>query len=199
MIRCGRVRSMAAILNIAGRRSRENASRGCRAAAVVAWALGAAGCPDGPVPSDATVATVDGFAAIALELGTGQTSWETLPPYGATVELIHGPQGGYHFWGRYRFNGFPPDVSVSFVVTPIEGGDAINDPTNRVHRLDQRGLVRTDSGWECAFPELVILTTIHAPSDVVGRRFRWQILMQNTATHQYATAEREITIVDNDP
>ena len=41
---------------------------------------------------------------------------------GGTIELIYGPQGGYHVWGRARFHGFEPDVDVAFAVTRLRDG-----------------------------------------------------------------------------
>lgn len=158
----------------------------------------AAACSDDPAPAP-TPNTYDASAAIPLELGTGRMAYEVVPPFGATAELVHGPQGGYHIYGRYRFSGFAPDVYVSFRVTPAEGGAPLNNPEDRVRRLDQRGLQHAGSAWECAFPELVILTAIHGPADVVGRRFRWEIFVRSAATGQIATTEREITIVDEVP
>ena len=165
---------------------------------VLGAALGT-GCSGGSTPDAGMPSSVDGFADIGLELGTGQLSYETVPPYGARVELIHGPQGGYHVYGRYRFAGFGPDINVTFRVTPAEGGAPVNDPTYRVHRLAGRGLAQWQSGWECSSPELVILTQVHGPGDVVGRRFRWEVFVQDVATQRVATAVREITIVDDVP
>ena len=165
---------------------------------LLALALMAGSCtPDSPAGDAGSRA--DALAGIALELGTGQASFVSLPPSGASVELVHGPQGGYHILGRVRFRGFPPDVFTSFRVTPEKGGDPINDPTDRVHRLDQRGLVRIGDEWESSFAELVVLTAIHSPDLVVGRRFRWEVFVQNAATGQVATTEREITVVDELP
>ena len=159
----------------------------CLALAVVA------GCGE----SDASADSGDqSLMAVSLEVGTGQSIFEEVPLTGGSVELVHGPQGGYHFLGRCRFTGLPPDVYLSFRVTPVEGGDPVNNPADRVHRLAQLGLVQDGNAWESAFAELVILTAISSPADVVGRRFVWETSLQNAATHQVVTARREITIVD---
>lgn len=143
--------------------------------------------------------TYDAAVSIPLELGTGRLAYETLPPFGASVGLVHGQQGGYHIYGRYRFSGFAPDVYVSFRLTPAEGGAPLNDPTDRVRRIEQRGLRRAGDGWESAYAELVILTQIHGPAEVVGRRFRLEIFVRSAATGQIATTEREVTIVEEVP
>jgi len=157
-----------------------------------------AACSEGPAPAP-TPPSYDASASIPLELGTGRTAYEAVPPSGANVELVHGPQGGYHIYGRYRFSDFAPDVYVNFRLTPAEGGAALNNPDDRVRRIEQRGLQRAGDAWECAFPELVILTTIRGPADVVGRRFRLELFLRSAATGQIATTEREITIVDDVP
>ncbi len=167
-------------------------------ARLVALACALAACSEGAAPAP-TPDTYDAAASIPLELGTGRTTYETVPPFGATMELVHGPQGGYHIYGRYRFSGFAPDVYVSFRVTPAEGGAPINNADDRVRRIEQRGLQRAGDGWECSFAELVILTAIHGPADVVGRRFRLEVFIRSAATGQVATTEREITIVDDVP
>ena len=162
----------------------------CLALAVVA------GCGE----SGALVDSGDqSLTAVSLEVGTGQATFEAVPPVGGSVELVHGPQGGYHFLGRCRFTGLPPDVYLSFRVTPVEGGDPVNNPADRVHRMAQQGLVQDGDAWESAFGELVILTAIRSPADVVGRRFVWETSLQSAATHQVVTAQREITIVDEVP
>lgn len=154
-------------------------------------------CPNSPpaVGPD----TYDAAASILLELGTGRNAFEAVAPVGSSVELVHGPQGGYHIYGRYRFRGFTPDVYVSFRLTPVEGGAPVNNPADRVRRLDQHGLQRVGEGWEAASPELVILTTIRGPGEVIGHRFRWEVFVRSAATGQVATAERDVTIVDDVP
>jgi hypothetical protein len=144
-----------------------------------------------------TADTFDASALIPLELGTGRRELEALPPAGGRVELVYGPQGGYHLNGRYRFRGFAPDVYISFRVTPVEGGAPVNQVLDPVRRLAPRGLVQVDGWWESAFTELVILGVVEAPLDLVGRRFRWELFVREAATGRVATTEREILIVND--
>ncbi len=164
---------------------------------VVPLVFALAGCPSPKPPDDAA-----GDAIVALgtaDLGTGQLAWEPLAPSGTHVELIHGPQGGYHIFGRVRFDRLGPDVYVRFRVTPSAGGAPLNDPTERVHLVEGRNLMRTAAGWEAANAMLVVLTAVHGPAEVVGRSFR----LEATITPSPAvpetpgvTVSRDIVIVD---
>lgn len=178
-------------------RGRHDVRRTRRRLLALALALALAACDESAAPVDAGDA-YDALAMIPLELGTGDHAYETVPPTGGTVELVHGPQGGYHILGRYRFRGFPPDVYVSFRVTPVEGGAPLNNPDERVRRAAPRGLVQVDGDWQNAFPELVVLTAIRSAEPVVGRTFRWDVFVRSAAGGSVATASREVTIVDDD-
>ena len=162
--------------------------------------LGASGCGNpAPTPADAAadLPGSDGGVIVdpTLELGTGQSSWESLPE-GARVELIHGPQGGYHLFARFRERELGGDVRVTFRVVPVDGGEAINDPTDRIRVLEGRGLIRTAQGWESASALLVILVRVQAPSEVVGRSFVLEANLTHTGSGATATIRRTITIID---
>lgn len=162
--------------------------------------LGAgAGCSDPPPQPDAAVDVprYDGAPIVdpTLDLGTGQSAWEPLAD-GSNVELIHGPQGGYHLFARIRQQQLGADVQVTFNVTPVAGGAPVNDPTDRIRLLEGRGLVRTSQGWETSSALLVILVTIRAPAEVVGRRFTLEATVSPTGSGSSATVRRTITIVD---
>lgn len=130
-----------------------------------------------------------------LELGTGQSSWEPLPE-GARVELIHGPQGGYHLFARFRQRQLGGDVQVTFRVFPSGGGEPVNDPTDRIRVLEGRGLIRTSQGWESSSALLVILVQVRNPSEVVGRSFVLEANVTPTGSGATATTRRTITIID---
>ena len=139
----------------------------------------------------------DGSAIVdpTLEVGTGQSAWESLAD-GASVELIHGPQGGYHLFARIREQRLGSDVQVTFRVTPAEGGDPINDPTDRIRLLDGRGLLHTSQGWESTSALLVILVRIQGPAEVVGHRYVLEANVVATGSTVPTSVRRTITIVD---
>ena len=170
------------------------------ALAVVPLVLALARCA-GPSPARdaATDAGDTPSPAVRIELGTGQLGWEPLAPAGTAVELIHGPQGGYHLFGRVRFDTLGPDVYIRFRVTPAEGGAAVNDPNDRIRLTEGRGLLRTSAGWETSSAQLVILVTVSAPATVVGRRFRLEATVTASPgieTSPAASVTREIVVVD---
>jgi hypothetical protein len=159
-----------------------------------------AGCSAPPLQvSDAAIdaARTDGGTIVdpMLDLATGQSSWEALTD-NSTIELIHGPQGGYHLFARLREQQLGGDVQVSFSVTPAGGGAPINDPSDRIRLLDGRGLLRTAQGWETSSALLVILVRTRGPEDVVGRRFVLEAVVTPTGSSSSATVRRIVTIVD---
>ena len=56
-------------------------------------------------------------SAPTFVVGSGKDSYAAMAD-GATVEIIHGPQGGYHLWGAFRVTGIASGrVSVTYVVS----------------------------------------------------------------------------------
>ncbi len=152
-----------------------------------------AACDGGGSPPDATVPLDAG--AVSVTLGTGQEYWEDIPPSGV-MTLIHGPQGGYHVYGRVRLMGFAPDVTVTFTVTPDDGGAVINAP-QPLHQVDHRGLIQVGNDYESAAPNLVILTQIHSPAEVVGMHFTLAVTVVETGTERMASTSLDILIQDS--
>lgn len=153
--------------------------------------------PDASADASADAPPVDGSPVTdpTLDLGTGQSSWEALTD-GDGVELIHGPQGGYHLFARIREQRLGPDVQVTFRVTPADGGAPINDPSDRVRLLEGRGLLRTAQGWESSSALLVILVAVRSPAEVAGRRFVLEVSVTPSGSSGASTVRRTVTIVD---
>jgi hypothetical protein len=163
---------------------------------LVPW-LGLAGCTGGG-PADADVVPVDSDTSATVELGSGQTDWETVASTDGRTELIYGPQGGYHIWGRARFQGFQPDVDVSFTVTRVDDGMVLHAPNPARRWIAdgvRRGLLDLGGGTYATDAELVILS-IRCTDEVVGRRIRWEVQVRERATGRTATETKEITVVD---
>lgn len=134
-------------------------------------------------------------SAIDVDLGTGALAWEALPPFGGRAELVHGSQGGYHFYGRVRVRGVAPDIRIAFRVTALVDGRSFAYDELPARRLLGAGLQATTDGYETG-PERVILTAIRQAYEVVGMRVRFEVCVQDVATGRAAFASREITIVD---
>jgi hypothetical protein len=49
--------------------------------------------------------------------------------------------------------------------------------------------------WECAFPELIVLN-VRSPEEVVGRRLRLELSVQDVMTGRVLTSAAEVTVVD---
>ena len=158
-------------------------------------ALTSYGCASPPPTTDAATDDRPSPVDPSLEIGTGQSAWESLLD-GAPIELIHGPQGGYHLFARIREQRLGGDVQVTFRVTPAEGGEPVNDPADRIRLLEGRGLLRTGAGWESSSALLVILTRIRSHSEVVGRRFVLEASVAPTGSTAVSTVRRTVAIVD---
>jgi hypothetical protein len=164
------------------------------------------GCAPSPTPSepvrDASSPDVSLDASMmgpSVTLGSGGRTWQDLSPEGTSVsEVVFGPQGGYHIFGRVRFRGISPDVFLSFRVVDIESGRQLTDDRDRIRRMPGRGLLQSSEGYESTSGELVILS-IRSPSEVAGRRFRMEVHVVEAPAGRDITNTREFTIVDNEP
>lgn len=138
-----------------------------------------------------------------VELGGGADAWASLPRDGGRAELVAGPQGGWHIFGRVRLRGIEPDVYLTFALTPEEGGEPVNLANETVRRLERRGLVRVGDFYESSYGELVILRDGLRPMNVVGRRFTFSVRVERNAAmggrETVGTDARGITVVDEVP
>jgi hypothetical protein len=153
-----------------------------------------AGLPDGGVPGD-------GDADVTVTLGTGQLEYEDLARPDGPIELVYGPQGGYHLWGRARIRGFAPDVEVSFTVTRAETGAVLHSPRPARRWFEdgvRRGL-RPLGGGEFVTDAEVMVLDLACATDLVGSRVRIQLLVRERASGRTASDERVTTVVDEVP
>ncbi len=107
------------------------------------------GCGPAPAPAGSKKTVDDGrTAAPTFIVGSGKDAY-TATADGGTVEIIHGPQGGYHLWGAFRVTGVAPGpVSVTYVVsrdtlpaTPLSSTTYEVDPFARAGGREWAGLI----------------------------------------------------------
>jgi hypothetical protein len=145
---------------------------------------------DGGRGADATVA-----------VGTGPDDYEEIPREGGTVELVYGPQGGYHVWGRAWFQGLAPDVDVAFRVTRLDDGAVLHAPLPARRWISDgiaHGLTPLVGGAFVTQAQQVGLQ-IQCASAVVGRTVLFEASVRERATGRAASDAREVRVVDQDP
>ncbi len=152
---------------------------------------------------DAIDATNDGLdsgvSGVAIELGTGQSSWEDFPRIGAQLELIYGVQGGYHVWGRMRVRGFEPDVDVNYSAVDLTTGRTLRTPSiwsrRRFESNTSFGLAPIGGGVFETDAELVILS-IDCAAEVLGHQLQVRVLVRERSSQRIASDVRTGTVID---
>jgi hypothetical protein len=162
-------------------------------------ALFATGCPTVP----ATGAALDG--AVGLDLGTGETSFVSLVD-GGTIELVMGPQGGWHVWASTRIIGVDPNGRIIHYVAETTDGVVLAEASLA---LMTRFLTPIDGGWLRLGDRVIFPIT--GPADVVGRTIVLRVTLEDpaildsgasdggVARHAIASAMHVVTIVDDVP
>jgi len=128
-----------------------------------------------------------------LELGVGLDAFESLDP-GDAVELVHGPQGGWHVDLALRFGGFGPD-GVQLRYRALDP-DTRSELSFTTEALLQERLVRPiEGGWERLGDRVVF--DIAAADEVLAT----EVLIEVTASDDGDSwsDSRGILVVDEDP
>lgn len=150
-------------------------------------ALALAACSADDAPPGGYDAGPDAMPRV--ELGTGTSTFVAIPESGGTLELVMGPQGGYHVDVTVRAWDLDLDrPTLRYEVARVDGASladiSIVDDGRFVR--DRDGFVRTGD-----FAQL----DITGPADVVGD----EIVVRVTLTTRDGTSvndERRVTIVD---
>ena len=137
----------------------------------------------------------------AIELGSGELEWLPLSD-GDDLEVIYGPQGGYHFLGSVRIHGFDPgdhrDVAAD------------NNPTTRFEaEVDGKDLVIIEpftQGYEPAptsaepYTHQIIgrfvIIGIDNDDDINGKDVRFFVEVEDHLGSTW-TDERTLVVVPN--
>ena len=126
-----------------------------------------------------------------IELGTGQYLFGSLSE-GDDIELVAGPQGGWHVDVSLRFGGFGPSGIVLSYEAVHENGEAISFVTQAV--LSSKSVLADGEGWQRVGDRIVL--DIAAPAEVVGSSV---VLHVNaTLSEQSWVDQRTVRVVDNE-
>ena len=173
----------------------------------IALLLGAAPCDDTPPSRDggadggsrdsgaAVDASLDaGEATGRVEIGTGLTDFAPIPE-GGEVELVMGPQGGWHIEIATRLYGLEPmDLNLRLQGFDAETGSLI---TIVVERVLTRRRVRDEGDHYLRLGDQLVFE-IGDPSEVIGKRVRIEVdatPVDGPPVH----AEKTVLIVDRMP
>ncbi len=149
--------------------------------------------------SDATAdsSASDASMAARIEIGTGTESFRALGP-GSMVELVHGPQGGYHVQIAFRLWGIDPEgllieahgydattgAEVTIPVERVLTARRVSPEGDHLLRLGDRLVFRTDDP-----------TTIYDRATGVGTDLRITATFTPTSGDP-VTSETTTTVVD---
>jgi hypothetical protein len=129
-----------------------------------------------------------------VELGTGTTAYRELPATGASLDLVHGPQGGWHV-----------DLAVRIYVDDPEGAilayEGRDPATGAVITMPSRFMLRTarltreGDHWLRVADRAIF--DVAEPADVVGRDVEVVASLERTGAVSVSD-RRTITVVDDD-
>lgn len=137
-----------------------------------------------------------------VELGTGETTFVPLVD-GGTIELVHGPQGGYHVPVTSRIFGFDPEGRIVHYVAERPDGTVLAESSLA---LMTRRLTPDEGGWLRLGDRVIFDVT--GPADVVGQTIVLRLTLEDPAILDtgatdggvlraaVATTEHTVTIVD---
>ncbi len=105
-----------------------------------------------------------------IELGVGRQAWE---PIGPDVELVFGPQGGWHVDLALRFGGWDPDgLALEYRAVDVETDEPISFLTTAV--LSEASVLSGEEAWERVGDRVVF--DIDSDEDVLARAVRFEVL-----------------------
>ncbi len=152
-------------------------------------ALSLLGCDGPPGVPDRDAAG----AMPRVELGTGTSRFEPLPETGAELELVGGPQGGFHVFVTARIHDL--DVESLLIrydaVDPATGTPVGHDASFVV---DPTRLAREGDGWVRA-GDFVILHD-SSPDPVRGLTLEVRVHVEEQAGDRSADDSRVVRIID---
>lgn len=110
-----------------------------------------------------------------MEIGSGAFAFQELTPGNEEVELIHGPQGGYHVFGgvKVREVAIDPGVTLLFHFRPVDTCTDIMLPEAKTTiDVGANDFRNAGDGWVATYGYLVILgDSTLSPDDLDGNRY----------------------------
>jgi hypothetical protein len=129
-----------------------------------------------------------------VEIGTGVTSFIAIDD-GADVELVNGPQGGWHVDVTLRlFQVDPQELTMRIEGYDVTSGDSIGIPIERV--LTERRVQPEDDHWLRVGDQLIF--AIEGPEEVVDTDVRIEARI-TTPEGASASAEKVVHVIDEVP
>lgn len=160
------------------------------ASLVTACSGGGGSDPDGG--ADATRADAPDAEPPRVELGTGRTSFVEIPPMGAELELVAGPQGGWHIDVTARLHGLAIEqLLLTYEIT--RDGEIVSMPRQFMLR---EALVLREGDHYLRAGDFVPFQ-ITQPADVVGDTVVVRVTAE-AVDGARAEDQRTVTIVDED-
>jgi hypothetical protein len=128
-----------------------------------------------------------------ITLGTGTANYEALAE-GADIELIHGPQGGYHLWvtANFALSTSPSERYIDFVARR-EDGTMLG--SSRIMMSEAR-LTRTPCGWFRG-GDFVVLEAL--PAEVTNTNVNVTVRILERDLSTVVSDQRRVHIVDLEP
>jgi hypothetical protein len=130
-----------------------------------------------------------------MEIGSGAFSFQELVPGNEEVELIHGPQGGYHVFGGVKVQAVPidPGVTLLFHFRPVDTCTDIMLPKAKTPiQVGENAFRNAGDGWLATYGYFVILDTT-MPDDLNGNRYVLGVEMTDAAGDVYRD-EAEVVV-----
>jgi len=155
-----------------------------------------AGCPSDDTSTDASADTRRDSSGSTgrIELGTGQANFVEIPDSGAELELVAGPQGGWHLVASVRLYDLTIDeLLLSYRIE--QDGVVISMPLQ--FSLTERRLVRDGDRWLRQGDNVIF--EIPSPDEVVGERVDMIAVAEPPDGPAVSDRKMSILVVDLEP
>ena len=151
---------------------------------------GASGTDAGPPDFDS------GGVAPTVEIGTGESAFVPIAASGAALELVMGPQGGWHVLLTCRFTGLSPDGLLLRYDVGEAGRDAMWNMTAE-YALTRDRVTPDGTGFVRVGDRAVF--DITGPADVVGKMLTVRACLEPPGGATPVCDSRLVQIVDEIP